>query len=102
MVTNVGCDQAGGEGIGRKLCVLVGIEELGSTLDERLVQGIETEDAVQGVGKLLDEQIAAVPVDDSDHGHEATQQRHIGNTCATNGGSLPKKPIDSADWWPLV
>ena len=46
---NVGSEQAGGEGIGRELCALVGVEDLGSTFAERLAQGIETEDAVQSV-----------------------------------------------------
>ena len=55
---NVGCEQAGGEGIGRELCPLVGVEDLGSTDAERLVQGIETKDAVQSVGKLPREHIA--------------------------------------------
>ena len=79
---NVGCEQADGEGIGRELCALVGVEDLGPTGAERLTQGIETEDAVQGVGKLPSEHITAVPVDDSDQIHEATQQRHIGDVSA--------------------
>ena len=37
-------------GIGRELCALVGVEDLGPTLAESLAQGIETEDTVQGVG----------------------------------------------------
>ena len=40
---------------------LVGDEDFGSTLTERLAQGIETEDTVQGVGKLPGEHVAAMP-----------------------------------------
>ena len=79
---DVGCEQAGGEGIGRELCALVGVEDLGSTFAERLAQGIETEDAVQGVGELSGEHVAAVPVDDCDQVHEAAQHRHIGDVSA--------------------
>ena len=79
---NVGGVKGGRESIGRELCALVGVEDFGPTLAERLAQGIETEDAVQGVGKLPGEHIAAVPVDDSNQVHEATQQRHIGDVSA--------------------
>ena len=44
---NVGCEQGGRESIGRELCALVGVEDLGPPLAERLAQGIETEDAVR-------------------------------------------------------
>ena len=43
----------------------MGVEDLGSTLDELLTQGIETEATGEGVGKLTGEHVAAVPVDDS-------------------------------------
>ena len=79
---DVGSEQAGSEGIGRELCALVGIEDLGSTFAERLAQSIETEDAVQGVGELPSEHVAAVPVDDSNQVHEAAQHRHIGDVSA--------------------
>ena len=46
-VLDVGCKQAGGEGIGLELCALVGIENLGPNFAERLAQSIEAEDAVQ-------------------------------------------------------
>ena len=55
---NVGSEQASGEGVGRELCALVGVEDFGPTLAERPAQGIETEDAVLGVGKLPSEHIA--------------------------------------------
>ena len=54
----------------------------GRPLTQRLTQGIETEATVEGVGKLPGEHVAAMPVDDSDQVHEATQQRHIGDVCA--------------------
>ena len=79
---NVGCAQSGSEGIGRELCALVGVEDFGPTLAERLAQGIETEDTVLGVGKLPGEHIATVPVDDSDQVHEATKHRYVGDVCA--------------------
>ena len=79
---NVGCEQAGGEVIGRELCALVGVEDLGPALAERLAQGIETEDVVQSGGKLPSEHLAAVPVDDSDQIHEATKHRHMGDVSA--------------------
>ena len=77
-----GCEQGSRESIGRELCALVGVEDLGPTLAECLAQRIETEDAVQGVGQLPGEHIAAVPVDDSNQVHEATPQRHIGDVSA--------------------
>ena len=79
---DVGCRQAGGEGIGRELCALVDVENLGAPLAERFVQGIKAEDAVQRVGELPREHVAAVPVDDSDPVHEAPQHRHVGDVSA--------------------
>ena len=79
---NVGCEQAGGEGIGCELCALIGVEDLRSTHAGRLTQSIETEDAVQSVGKLPSEHITTVPVDNSNQVHEAPQQRHLGDVCA--------------------
>ena len=79
---NVSCEQAGGEGVGRELCALVGVEDLGPTLAKRPAQGIETEDAVLGVGKRPSEHIATVPVDDCDQVHEATKHRYIGDVSA--------------------
>lgn len=49
---------------------------------ERLVQGIETEYCVQGVGKLPSEYIAAVPIDDSDQVDEAAQARDFATLWA--------------------
>ena len=78
---DVGDLQAGDEDISCELCALVGVEDLGPTLAERLAQGIETEDTVQRVGKLPGEHIATVPVNDSDQVHKATKHRHLGDVC---------------------
>ena len=40
---------------------LAGDEDFGSTLSEHLAQGIETEDTVQGVGKLPGEYVTVMP-----------------------------------------
>ncbi|MDE0180270.1 MAG: hypothetical protein OXL39_02925 [Caldilineaceae bacterium] len=60
----VGREQAGCEGVGRALCALVGVEDLGPTLDEPLVEGVETETTILGVGKLPGEHKVVAPVND--------------------------------------
>ena len=85
--------QAGCEGISYELCAQVGIEDRGSTLAERMAQSRETECAIQGVGKLPGEHIAAVPVNDSDQVHETSQQRHIGDVCTPDLVDMPNRQI---------
>ena len=79
------------------MCALVSVDDRGPTLAERLAQSIETENAVQGVGKLPGEHVAAVPVDDSDQVHEASQQRYIGDVCAPDLVDMRNRQIAQTD-----
>ena len=56
--------QKAGEGFTGKLAALVGIEDLRPAFRERLLQRLDAEAGIQGVGKPSGEHISAVPVYD--------------------------------------
>jgi len=62
----------------RELTALVRVEYLGLGHSQRLFKCQSAEVAVQGVGELPGQDVAAVPVDDCGQIHESLRHRHIG------------------------
>ena len=67
---------------GGELHALVGVEDFGLAMLEGLLEGIETEQAVQGVGELPGQDEAAVPVHDRHKIHETVRHGDIGDVGA--------------------
>lgn len=78
---NVGRNQNRCERLGRELAALVSVEYLWPGHGQRLLKGQSAEVAVQGVGKLPGQDVAAIPVDHCGQIHESSGHRHIGNIC---------------------
>jgi hypothetical protein len=62
-----------------KLDTLVGVENIGLTMQQRLTQGSQTKDTIQRIGNLPGNDEAAEPVHDRHQVHEALGHRHIRN-----------------------
>ena len=65
-----------------ELTPLIGVEDIGLAVGQRLLEGVETEAGIKGIGQLPTEYVAAVPVDDSHQVHESLAQRAIGDIGA--------------------
>ena len=73
------------EGLTGELGTLISIEDFRRSVAlQGLLQGIDTEVCVHGVGDPPGQHLAAVPVDDSDKIHEAPGQRHVAYVSCPN------------------
>ena len=70
------------EGLTGELDTLISIEDFWRSVAlQGLLQGIDTEVCVHGVGDPPGQHLAAVPVDNGDQVHEAPGQRNIADIC---------------------
>ena len=71
-----------GECSGCELSALIGVEDIRCALLQRLTQSDQAKLAIQSVGQLPTQNVAAVPVDDRHQVHEAALHGNIGDICA--------------------
>lgn len=56
--------ESAGEVLTGELAALIGVEPIGLASPQGLIEGLETESGIEGVGQSPTEHVAAVPVDD--------------------------------------
>ena len=71
-----------GEGPAGELAALIGVEDLRRARGQGLIQGLQAERRLQGVGQLPAEHVAAEPVDHCHQVHEALAQCAVGHIGA--------------------
>ena len=77
-----GLFKSGDEGIGRELCALVGIEYRRQSGFHCLMQAVQTELAVQGIGYFPGDDVTGKPVHDCHEIHESLSHPDVGDVGA--------------------